>query len=67
MAFKYNRYMDYKQAISLLETEKECITRNELKMCNRDCSKCELVQDTYKLLDAYNMAIELMKKEIEDI
>lgn len=63
---RYNRYMDYKQVIKLLETEKECISRKELSMCNKNCAKCECNQNTYDLLDAYNMAIRCIKERIEE-
>lgn len=61
----YNKNMTYQQAIKLLEVEKECISRNELKMCNRKCDKCDLVENTYDLLDAYNIAINCIKEVLE--
>lgn len=52
-------------AIKLLEIERECISRNNEKMilCDRNCEKCDLVQDSDKLVEMYNYAIESLKRD----
>ena len=48
--------MTIKQANEFMKIELECIKRNELG-CNRDCAKCDLVQDAQKLIAAYERVI----------
>lgn len=47
--------MTNERAIELMKIEMQCINRAET--CDRDCAKCELVQDTDELRKAYAMAI----------
>lgn len=48
--------MTIEQANEFMKIELECIKRNELG-CNRDCAKCDLVQDTQELITAYKKII----------
>ena len=48
--------MNKERAKELLETELKCITRADT--CNRDCGKCDLVQDTDELKAMYKWVIE---------
>lgn len=53
--------MEIQRAIELLKIERECINRNNQpfgKNCNRECSKCDLVQNTEELLEMYDFVIE---------
>ena len=43
-----------------MEIELECIKRNE-SGCNRDCAKCDLVQDTQELIAAYKRVINYIE------
>ena len=43
------------EIIKLLRVESECVSRSD--KCDRHCNRCDLVQDTNKLLEMYNEAI----------
>lgn len=47
--------MEIKRAIELMEIEQKCIKR--ANTCNRDCTKCDLVQKDTDLLEAYELII----------
>ena len=51
--------MTENRAIELLRIEKTCILR--AKTCDRDCGKCDLVQEDKDLLAAYDAAIEALE------
>lgn len=38
--------------------ERSCIQRSA--SCNRDCSSCDLVQDTDELIQAYTMILDIL-------
>lgn len=48
--------MTIQRAKELMEIERECIKRNEAG-CDRDCAKCDLVQQTNELIAAYDKVI----------
>lgn len=48
------------EVISFLEIERECVSRDN---CDRDCGKCDLVQDRDTLLKAYDLAIADLKQQ----
>lgn len=53
--------MDVARATELLKIERECINRNNQPFglnCNRDCGKCDLLQNTEELLEMYDFVIE---------
>lgn len=52
--------MDKKEICRLLNIERECVNRNKRGICDRNCSKCDLVQDTNKLIDMYDEVIKEM-------
>lgn len=56
--------MNLERVKELLTIEKECITRNVNKECNRNCETCDLVQDDIELLEMYNNVIDLVSKEV---
>ena len=39
-----------------MDIELQCILRNQLKLCDRKCDKCDLVQKDSDLIEAYQMA-----------
>lgn len=49
--------IDVKNAISIIENEKECVQSD----CNRDCSRCELVKEESEIVDAFILAIRSLK------
>lgn len=55
--------MDMEKVIKVLQIERECVSRD----CDRDCGKCDLVQDRDWLLSVYDEAIVLLKEQEEQI
>lgn len=51
--------MDRETIIKGLQIERECVSRD----CDRDCGKCDLVQDRDWLLAVYDGALELLKEQ----
>ena len=54
---------DREKVINGLQIERECVSRD----CDRNCSKCDLVQDRDWLLSVYDKAIELLKEQENEI
>lgn len=55
--------MTNKRAIELLKIERECVNRNNQPFgmnCNRECGKCDLLQNTDELIEMYNFVIDTM-------
>ena len=50
---------DLEKVIKGLQIERECVSRD----CDRDCGKCDLVQDRDWLLSVYDDAIALLKEQ----
>ena len=42
--------------IELMRIERECVSRD----CDRECGKCDLVQDRSELIAAYDIVIKTM-------
>lgn len=57
--------MEFPEALELMKIEKECVIRNSVEICNRDCGKCDLAQEDTDLIEAFQMAIFALKKVIE--
>ena len=58
--------MTHDRAIELLKIERECINRNNQSFgenCDRNCGKCDLVQNTEELLNMYDYVINFVEKE----
>ena len=51
--------MERIEVIKGLEIERECVSRD----CDRDCGKCDLVQDRDWLLSVYDGALKLLKEQ----
>ena len=49
---------DREEIIRGLQIERECVSRD----CDRDCWKCDLVQDRDWLLSVYDGALKLLKE-----
>ena len=58
--------MRMERAIEILENEMECVKRNDMGNCDRDCAQCDLLLDTDEILTAYKMIIDDVKNTIED-
>ena len=54
--------MTIERMIELLEIEHECMRRGAHDECDRDCARCELVQDDHDLDEMYTGVIALLKK-----
>lgn len=52
--------MNEHDAKKLMQIEKECINRD----CDRNCAKCDIVQDIDELNSAYDVVIKALKKQI---
>lgn len=48
--------MTENEVMGVLKNEKECVLRN-IKGCDRDCGKCDLVMDDSVIVNAYDRAI----------
>lgn len=51
---------DY-EIIEVLKNERECVLRN-IKGCDRDCGKCDLVMNDSVIVNAYDMAIMALQE-----
>ena len=52
--------MTIDEAIALVKIERECVTRADV--CDRKCEKCDLVQDSGKLIDMYEHLAEWLEE-----
>jgi hypothetical protein len=53
--------MSPEEVKKLMEVERECVHRNEAKICDRDCAICDLVQPTERVLEAYDYVISMLE------
>lgn len=58
--------MEFKRAVELIRIEKKCVMRNATSTCDRDCVKCDLVQEDTDLIEAFQMAIFALEKIINE-
>ena len=47
------------EAIKIIENERKCVCR--ANVCNRHCNTCDLVMKAKDIIDAYDMAIHVLK------
>lgn len=52
--------MSIERALALMRIELHCVERNK-NGCDRDCARCELVQDTQELITAYKRIISYIE------
>ena len=50
--------MTLNEVIKVIETERECVARQQ---CDRDCGKCDLVMETEDILAAYECVLDMLK------
>ena len=55
--------LDRQKVIKGLQIERECVSRD----CDRDCRKCDLVQERNWLLSVYDGTIALLKEQEAEI
>ena len=56
--------MDIQDVLTVIQTEKACVLRNENGQCDRECYDCNLVLPTKIVLSAYDYVIDMLKAEI---
>lgn len=54
--------MTNERVIEVLKNEKKCVLRN-IRGCDRDCGKCDLVLPDEEILTAYDIAIRVLEGE----
>lgn len=56
--------MTDQRALELLKIERECICRNSARVqCDRECEKCDLVQETDELIAMYDHVISNIEQD----
>lgn len=53
--------MEITNVIKIIETERECISRQQ---CDRQCQNCDLVMNSKDILDAYDYILELLENKL---
>lgn len=53
--------MSNEEAVKIIQTELECIKRNDGTDCDRNCAKCDLVMEDTDIKEALGMAIEALE------
>ena len=53
------------QAIEVIRNETKCVER-ATKGCSRNCNMCDLVLPDKDILDAYDMAVEVLLEKGDD-
>ena len=48
--------MEFSDALRLIGIEKECVIRNSVGICNRNCGECDLAQKDTDLIETFQMA-----------
>lgn len=54
------------EAVGVLKFEKACVLRQDTPRCDRDCGKCDLLLPTEDVLQAYDMAVEVLANQKDD-
>lgn len=57
--------MDYQEVIELIKIERECVNRNNQPFgmnCDRECGKCDLLQNADDLIEMYNDILEWLEE-----
>ena len=58
------RNMTFPEVVEYLENEAECVRRGST--CSRDCGNCELVRKDEDIIEAYRIAIGIVKEKIKE-
>lgn len=66
----FSEYEKLEGIVKVLETEMECVKRQDKPKCPRlsgkTCAVCDLITDTSKVLEAYQGAIDTIKHLAEE-
>ena len=60
--------MTIERMVELLKIELECVQRNNQPVglnCDRDCGRCDLVQNPDELINMYDFVIKLLQIDVE--
>lgn len=49
--------MNIDKVVDILQTEFECVRRNDGENCDRNCMECDLLKESSEILEAYKTAI----------
>ena len=47
--------------LEVMKTEKQCVIRNTIGNCDRDCAKCDLLLPTNDIIEAYDRVIMMIQ------
>ena len=47
--------------LEVMKTERQCVIRNEIGSCNRDCGNCDLLLPTNDIIQAYDRVIMMIQ------
>lgn len=51
--------MTYREVIEIIENELKCVKQAD--NCNRECKYCQLLRDTDDIIEAYEVALDILK------
>lgn len=54
--------MTDREVLKVMQTEKECVLRN-IRGCDRECGKCDLVLPDETILSAYDYVMEMLESD----
>jgi len=57
--------MELPRALELMRIELNCVHRNSLGRCNRECASCDLAQTDTDLVDAYTLVIASLQAKVK--
>lgn len=58
--------MTPEEAKRIIEIEKECVMRESIGQCDRDCICCDLCLNEHDIVKAYDMAIYLLENKTDN-
>ena len=58
--------MEFSDALRLIGIEKECVIRNSVGICNRNCGECDLAQKDTDLIETFQMAEFALRQIIHE-
>lgn len=47
--------------LQVMKTVRQCVVRNEIGSCDRNCRKCDLLLPTNDVIQAYDRVINMIK------
>lgn len=52
----------YDETLKVMETERECILRQDTPRCDRNCKTCDLCLPTYQVMNAFENVIKVLRE-----